>query len=569
MHLGEPKGKLAKRIVRGVLGSLVLLFVITFAKDFWPILGMLFNPAILPWEAFQSFGFVCLNCLFGFFVVFIIWTILISFQALLPITDITQNPRLSLLEAYRAGWYLIFYILRRHGPAIFVKNGEENATAEDLQRKDWPGVVVVDHNNAVVLEERNPPPGLMGALINIGIMILQGLRIVDIHESPRVRGAGIVFTRPRERIRGVVDLRKQWRSLPNVKCYTRDGIEVYARVWALFTAGQDPDILQVTYVGVPCAENLRVVNLHAMRDGFLRITGFSDDLDDEDKREIHAFFQGQTGDPNDALIPQEYQRLPNIQEGFNSERVYAAVNAKARNGNLDVIKWIDLPTQVAVEIYRDVLSKANYDELYDIRGEQGGFPLPRFRRKLGQRMRGSGILSFRFLYQTSGTELEAGRVYRERDLLVSQVRPLRNSKVLRDRGIKVIASSFGDVFPVNNEVYQQRLNAWRASWQLEFEKRMAPADLRSLQERGRAYAEAQEDLWLSLSRILERSQFAEEALALRIMQALDQAASDPATRALLPSNTLDAMRVINTLLLPPESPGIQQPGLPPSGGGNP
>jgi hypothetical protein len=250
--------------------------------------------------------------------------------------------------------------------------------------------------------------------------------------------------------------------------------------------------------------------------------------------------------------------------------VYAAVNAQARaakqDGKQDVLKWMDLPTRVAVDIYREVVSSANYDELYDIREEQGGFPLPRFRRIVGQRMRCSGILSFRFLYQSNGAELVAGRVYREADLLVSQIRALRNPKVLRERGIKVIASSFGDPFPVNNEVYQQRLNAWRANWELEFEKRMAPADLRTLQERGRAYAEAQQDLWLSLSRIFEQNQFVDEALALRIMQALEQAASDPKTRALLPANTLDAMRYINMLLLPPEMPGVQQPGLPPGGG---
>jgi hypothetical protein len=45
------------------------------------------------------------------------------------------------------------------------------------------------------------------------------------------------------------------------------------------------------------------------------------------------------------------------------------------------------------------------------------------------------------------------------------------------------------------------------------------------------------------------------------LQALDQAAADPRTRALLPGNVTDSMRFVNNLLQPNERPMLNQSGL--------
>jgi hypothetical protein len=561
MRLGEPASKKTNRIIWGFLGFLILLSLISF----WPEIRLLSGAA----PPVQQVGtpekvvlkpelFLFCNCFFGFFVVFLIWVGLISFQALLPITDFFQDPIQCIQEAYRASWHLLLHIIHRHGPAIFVKDGKENSTSEDVKR-EGPGVVVVDFNSAVVLEERNLPPGLSRVFRIIWLKIRELLKWIDAKESPRVRGPGIVFTRPRERIRGVVDLRKQFRMEFKVPCYTREGIELQSNVLAMFTIGQDPDILHVTYIGEPRPENLRVVTLDKRPDGHQRVTNFADELDEEDRREIHEFaqrtFRPGGLPPEELPAYQHFSPLPQTnRQVFNRDRVFSAVFAQARNSEQEELSWMDLPTRVAASMYREQLLQINYDELYDVREEREQFPLPGYKGKLRLAMRNNGILAFRLIfhhnYFRDHTLLIRGRIYREDNLLVSQACQLKASKVLRDRGIKVVFSGFGDPAPVNPRIYDQRLDSWRASWAQETEINLAGHDLEAARLQSRAHADAQQDLWRSLSIILNQQQLGEEALALRIFQALDQAATDPKTQALLPGNTIDLMRQLNTLLLP-------------------
>lgn len=559
MRLGESAGKKAKRVVWGILLALTIIGIAAFWREIRWVFGAapkMPADSLEPLQVVSPIPFVFFNCIIGFFGFFWLWTVLISYQALLPISNILQHPIQAIVEAYRASWYQVFHILRLHGPAITVKDGKIIENKEDIDRGEFPGVVVIDHNNAVVLEERNPPPGLMGAIEKIILLILQVFNVVNPYESPRVSGPGIVFTRPRERIRGVVDLRRQFRFQPKVQCYTREGIELLAPVFSLFTVGQDPDVLQVTYAGVPAPENLRILNINEMHDGYLRISSFSDELDEEDRREIHNFAQQHS--PEHAPAFGSYTQLPKPKEGFNSQRVFSAVYAQARGENQDVIPWTELPTRVAAGFYREFLAQVNYDELYDVQ-EKGEFPLPQYKRKLTARMRSNGILSYRLIFSASGDPLVRGQVYRSSDLRVSQVQMLKNPKVLRDRGIKVLFSGFGDLMPVNEAVYNQRLDAWRASWDRELDENMANSELEAMRIRGRAQIEAQQDMWRSLSQLFEQPEHSDEALAIRVMQALDQVASDPRTRKLLPGQTIELLRYINTLLTPHETGGSAPP----------
>ena len=276
MQLGKRGGKKSGPIIRVAVGLLFLLLVIWFHKEIFWVLG--FPPGDLSGVVPPS-AFVFFNCLVGFMVVFMVWMAIISFQALLPITDLAKNPGLALIEAYRTSFHLFLHMIDQHGPAISVVDGKSNYNEEDARRKERPGVIVIDFNSAVVLEERQPSPGILLIIKRLIYLILEALMLMDASKSPRVCQPGIVFTRPRERIRGVVDLRKQFRLQPKVRCYTRDGIELYANIFTVFTIGQHAEILQVAYEGDMRAENLRVVVLEDKPGGLKRVTGFSDDLD--------------------------------------------------------------------------------------------------------------------------------------------------------------------------------------------------------------------------------------------------------------------------------------------------
>lgn len=580
MHLGETESKRTNRWIGGITALLTLLFVVFFFLEIIGVLRLVGGIFLLflgfPFDTggqnlLEPLNVMLFNCIFGFGLVFVLWLFLISAQALLPVHNF--------LEIYRTAYHLLLFILRRHGPAFHVKDGKEIVTKEDLDRRG-PGVIVVDFNSAVVLEAREPSPGLSLLLSRMGINIFHNLNLSDPYEPLRVRGAGIVFTHPGERVRGAVDLRKQFRMVPQVHCYTREGIELFANVNAIFTIGQElaPDALEVTYVGEHTAENLRVVSFVEARGGtgnHLRVSSIEDELDTDDAREIHHYARVL----EHTQTFQAYEPLPRHSPNpvFDRDRVFNAVFAQARNGSQEVIPWTELPARVAADLYRQILPTINYDELYDIKGgrENGDFPLPQFRRKLMTRMRNNGLLAYRLVFRKSRQPFQVGDVYPVTELVASEVRQLTTPKLLRDRGIKVIASSFGDLFPTSKLIEKQRLDSWRASWERELDITNASRDLQAMRIHSRAMSNAQHDLWFSLNQIFTLSGDNNEALAINLLQALESAAADPRTRELLPANTLDFMRYVQTLLIPPMMtgmPGVMtQSGFPPTspGGGTP
>lgn len=544
MRLGRPGNRRTTLIIRSVLGGLALVFVIAFGKE---IIGIL---------TLKSIGYavpvLCFNCFIGFGLVFVIWLILISSQALLPVNN--------LQDIYRTAWRLWLYITRSHGPAVFIKDGVMVATHEDERRRGH-GVVVVDFNSAVVLEDRDVPLGLSRLATASEQSFLNMLGLNDPPETPRARGSGIVFTRPNERIRGVVDLRPQFRKQMKVTSYTREGIELKANIFTIFTIGDDPnaDALQVTPISHrQRPEDWRVCVFTPSKQGdeFLHLTTLSDELDSADREEIAQYASMYAGPELQPYIPlPEASKTPR----FNAERVFSAVFAQARGTDQEVIPWTELPTRVAAGFYRDLLPKINYDELYDLKGS-GSFPLLAHKRKLRLFMRNNGVLAYRVIHHGSREPLRIGSDYRKSELLVSPVRLLTNPKLLRDRGIRILFASFGDPIPVSDLIYQQRLDSWKATWEQELDVTQANRDLQAMRIRTKAMVDAQQDLWYSLNQLFKVSDYSDEALALRLIQSLETASADPKTRQLLPGNTIDLLRYVHSTLLGTQTPSkISQP----------
>jgi hypothetical protein len=551
MYLGEPSNKRRRMIIGGIIATLVLLFVIAFWQELVDVVRtvvLLARDGTLP-ENLDSFGILLYN-LFTFLVLSVSWIYLISQQALLPAS--------TLQERWRTAYQFVLYILGQHGPAVFVKDGEVLSTKEDV--RDGPGVAVVDFNSAVVLEERLPPPGLTSGFDSSLHRLAWSLGLADRAESPRVMGPGIVFTRQRERIRTAVDLRRQFRQVRDVTGYTRDGIEVISNVWSIFTIGQDPepDSVEVTYEGEIRPENLRSVRYEKIDDNHLRVTGFHDDVDERDKQEIHHHYQvlARTLD----FIPFEPLPPPRALPEFNNERVFAAVYSEAHGENEKKVPWTDLPARLAVAIFRELISQVNYDQLYQV-GSPLPFPMFQFKSRLRHAMRNNGLLSYRVIFLKKGEPLQLRRVYAYDEVNVSAIKPLVNSKILRDRGIKVIASGYGDILPVNEAIYHARVESWSAPWKRDQEIVSGASEFETLRVHARARALAQQDLAVSLNSIIE-STMNPEVIAIRLLQTFESIASDPRTSKLLPPNTLDVMRQTHLLLTqtgygnpPPPPPG--------------
>lgn len=549
MKLGRPAKRNASALVWIVVGCLVLFFLIAFRKEILWLAGFSPNSASSQ-TVLDPPTFLFYVVLLGYFLVFSFWMVLISFQAILPALNIGEDFFGSLLEVHRTIWHFFLYLLHLHGPAVSVKDGAANTTSEDLKREDLPGVVIVDYNSAVVLEERNPPPGLVRLLLLIIMAVLRALMLVDPYQSPRVRGAGITFTRPRERIRGVVDLRKQFRMATRVPCYTCEGIELKANIFSLFTIGQDADILEVAFVGAHRAENLHIVSFEHSTGvtGLqnLRVSAIADDLDAADRAEIFHF-ANQVRRGRQMLA---YTSLPdtNVQR-CDAGRVFSAIFGEARDDKHELFPWTELPARVGADMYREILGQVRFDDLYDLRKE-GKLPLMHYRTAMRRKMRFNGILAFRLIETANGAPFVVGRHYAPRELVVSEARELTNPKVLRDRGIKVIFSSFGDPTPVNEAVYLHRLDSWRSTWDRALNEAQGSFEYDAMRVRAKEYVDTQQKIMAEFALAFEQHDISDEALAVSLLQALEKATTDPKTRALLPPNTIDMMREIHMLLIP-------------------
>lgn len=524
----------------------------------------------------KSIAFVSLTT-FMELVFYLLWLFLLSRQALLPAH--------SMGDVIRSMAHLSLHIFNLHGLKASIRDGKLDDDPDDLRRRA-PGVVVLDHNSAMVLERVTPAFGLPSLFFIIPRAIWDWLKIrvsgSEPRKAARVLGPGLSFLRTDERIlgvgdldesmayvdqiTGVVDIRRQFRtsgqpslSIPGfrnegVKGYTRDGIELTSSISTFFTVGVNPNsaphVLHVTYRdGIPHPDQVCVVNLSG-KDGSIGIGRIEDSLDEGDRQYIHEFLQDARLSLFTAL--KESSREPI----FNHRQVFSAVYARARNHGDDakILPWTELPVHVAIDHFREILSTVNFDELYQLDGRQRP-KVAELRQNFGNRIRNMGVLSVRFVFRSNNRPLKEGESYPADDLLVSEVITLTPRNVLRDRGIQIMSGGFGELTP-NEEVFAQWLANWGATWERDTIIMRAQAELEAKRLRNRSRAIAQNSMANTLETILANTNQSLEATALLVLQALEDAASDESTRRLLPEETINLLNSLYIWLnqgeLPPD-----------------
>jgi hypothetical protein len=531
----------------------LLLYLVSFLGDFGQVLSyiwqvfywMLFGRNLsipLPDPAVvRSFQVVLFTIFLGYGLTFLIWLLLMSFQALLPVE--------TLDEVYETMSHQIMYLMRTHGPAIFVLDGKMDYSAGELNRSG-PGVIVVNFNSAIVLEKMVGRGSCLMAPSYLMRRFMNWMAKAPPGPKSRVAGPGVVFTIGNERIRAVVDLRKQSRDLKTpINAYTRDGIEVNSKVFAVFTIGQRPDVIELAYQGDRREENLKIISTRQVGGNLIEVRTLPDEeLDPADLLEAHNYARI----PNQNRDAQAYTEVerPRHEPEFDSQRVFNAVYAQARNPQEQVVPWTELPVQVAADLFRSLMPLHNYNDLYALNDPAGdSFPIPEIRRHFRVRLRNTGLLWYRIVFHRSLMPLMDG-TYNASDLFVSPYLAFTGSQVLRDRGIKVLEAGFSSPLPASPEVYQQRLAHWRAEWEHDTTLIRSQYELEATRIRNHARAQAQHDLTQALRQIFERGAGSDEVMALRVFQALEGVAADPKTRQLLPNETIALMNNLHNWLLP-------------------
>jgi hypothetical protein len=446
------------------------------------------------------------------------------------------------------------YVLGLHGPAVFVKNGELISRKDEVLKEEGvksrlASLAFVDLASAIVLESRSLPP-----IINLP----KKPDHPGEHHSPiRALGSGIGFLHSGERIRGTVDLRKQFRMVKGVRGFTSDGIELETNVNVIFTLGQPPDVMTVFD-----NKDHRLMTMSV--DWDTSKISISDKIDEADAVEIRSSIIGQR--------PNHFSTLPSGKDisgarppfTFDEDRIISAVISQPRNtrdGKLE--KWTDLPAQVAVSLLLDELSRVSYDELYSLDSpEPSCFLYDTFKPEFKRKVKDLGILSFQFVQRKDGKIPQAGGIFDPGEYVFWDVMDLHNPKPIRDRGIKVIEVGFSDFKPADATIPDQRFETWRSRWQKKTDLTNADYDLEIMRQMSHARAQAQREIIYSLSQIFKLPGFTQDAMAIRIFQALESAAANPATNRLLPRDTMDMLRSFQSILFPQDRLGSSSGRIP-------
>lgn len=490
---------------------------------------------------------------------FVFGLVLVSFTLVLGLILLSffVLPVRSFSQGIQSFLRLGLYFRGFHGTAARVREGQ--ITLRPLG-PHGPGLALVDLNSAIAIEEY-ATRDLTGRFRRN-----ENARRVEAGESRfqvRVAGPGLVYLSPIERIKAAVDLRRQIRLRLQVSALTRDAIEVITNVFTGFTIGEDPEVLLVTYQGDEVADNLRVVTL---RENWVEIPEaqgrtrqveqvhrLEDTLDPDDRREIHRYIQAgyrqqETADPPRQWPPWRFDR----------QRVLKAVLSRPRDvSDREVTDWTELPPHVGVGIFRGLINQEFYDNLYQ-RLVEDEFPLRNLSREFGWMMRNQGILAYQYVQNRNGLPIREGQDWVPQDIIFSEIQELRNPKPLRARGIRLIFAGFTELGAHSEDVGEALTKFWQAEWQREVTITRADHELQSRRIVNLARTGAEVDLVNTLAMILEGRTHTREALAFRILQALESAATDPETNNLLPRDMIQVLGHIQRLLLP-GPPGEGQP----------
>ncbi len=492
------------------------------------------------------------------FIFFGLVSLLLVSQFVLPVRTLDER-----IEVFKR---ILLYLTGGHGPAIKVREAKLVASDEEL-KSSKPGVAFVDLCSAIALERRwLPVRGVAGGersfsarrFLRLPRRILNFQKRHQKDARVRIAGPGIVFTEWGEKIRGVADLRRQFRLTPNINAYSRDGFEIRTHVWVLFGLGEPSEVIKVTYTGDK-PEDLRSLTLVDKKESGQKrqYIQFGDEFDAVDKAEISQYVG--TYRPSEEPVWQgdaspEWVKPPYV---FDPERVFAAIYAQAQTQEENTQEqWSDLPGKVAIAAFRDMLSVKVLDDLvkpkvaFDQKNPSDTFPLLDFRKEFSRKVRNLGVLSFQFVRRKDGQLPVNGTEWSEDEWEILPAQPLRTSKVLRDRGVRVVAAGFPEIIPTQVGVREGWSEYWAAQYQQRAQLTDADHSFEAVRLRTKVRAQTQRELQTSLKLILDTTGVPREALALRVLQALEGAVSNPSTRRMLPGEALEFLWDLRRYLAP-------------------
>ena len=486
---------------------------------------------IIMQDAFSSLNISVLFLFLGGIAYFSLYklSLLIVAQFVLPVTEWTERKK-----AYDR---LVFYARGIHGPAIFVKGGVKISREHELESSK-PGVALVDLSSAVVLVQHDDVKSMSLPSedeweASHSKPAKKGKAATPYEpKEPEAKGPGVVFTEKGQKIDDVVDLRKQTRTTDFLEVYTRNGIKVKSKVTVVFSLSDAPEKVLVGYVGGKNLTDLKILKV-SETDTELKINGgVSVDVDDAIDI-LRASLPLFDDSPSNPFIPYK----------FDEDRVLRAVFNQARDRDGKLIPWHRAPLESSTDIFRKMMSDVPYDRFFsgdllnltrreEVEDKNDKTPVQVFLAGLKEdfalKVKARGLMTFQFIEHLNGNPFSFPETVRldalRRQTPVTLTREKFN--FFRHMGIVVKSATFGDVLAASPEIQERMLLAWKAKKEREISVSNAVFELDAIRVRNRNRALVQEETTHLLSGIFQSTPHFDEALALRVLQALETSVAD-------------------------------------------
>jgi len=276
---------------------------------------LLFLLIVYGWQIYRMGGIPILEIIVDgiLFIVFLLLWLAFFAQFVLPVR--TLGDRQKIFDR------LLTYLSGGHGPAIFIRNGEL-IKREGEERKNGPGVLWLDSASAAVTRTAT--------------------------KFKQTMGPGVHFIDNGEFIAGTVDLHIQSQSV---------GPKEADQPFAELGANQDPDewkqvqdrrkqVSALTRDGIEVIPNISVS--FRIRTGFPR------------EGQLGSRFGYRTG-----ITPKDHRN-----EKEDRDAIYRAITGEGINPNVlsdsprRRVAWNELPAALAVDVWREYVSKFTLDELF-------------------------------------------------------------------------------------------------------------------------------------------------------------------------------------------------------------
>ena len=555
----------------------VIAIFVNFPREF---IEEIFLPGWLPvsTQATLSLFFVT-----GIVVGARFLSIYIMAQFALPISKWEERQKAA--NSFKA------FVKGRKGVAIFVK--EANVIASGGETGDASGgVALVDLSSAVALsqqkdteswnildegrDEVQKKPGFLSRFWKKKEQTL----FVD------VKGPGLVFLDNGQKVFSSIDLRPQSRRT-DVTAYTRNGIQVTAQVSVTFSLSGDPDVISVGYVETPEKMEWRWLAIEEDSTSGTITVKDAYELEPQDYLLLEAYVIGKSGPYSSPEVSSSALDTP---YKFYAGRVFNAASSKARSVNSgELVPWHEAPLEIAIDMFRKELLTIPYDDLYmglagkrdmpvmpyndryaglekkDIQesARQAVDALKKLKESFARRMKLKGIVLFQYHVRKDGKPFQVGDILRLEEVIKYPFIEAAQSDFdsLRSVGVSIKSASFSNVQPAGAGIKKRMVENWKARWNREVNFINAEHELESARIQNRNRAQIQQEMTHLFSSIFQGSH-TDEALALRVFQALESAAVNPG-----PNNEMTAREVVDMLDslhrwllvdrrdLPPDKPG--------------